>query len=106
MNARIGIDRIGSDRRRSGRHPKRNSPQDINASPRFGRGLFACRFTAFGVAYQSSPGRPDITDWPDGVVDAQITTDAKMASIILADGGPIAQKQREWMLKWQGIMLT
>jgi hypothetical protein len=59
---------------------------------------------AFCVAYPSSPGGPDITGWPDGFVDAQITTEAKMASMVFRDGGLIARKQREWMLKWQEIM--
>jgi putative spermidine/putrescine transport system substrate-binding protein len=59
---------------------------------------------AFCVAYQASPGRPDITGWPDGFVDAQITTEDKMAKMVFPDDGLIAQKQREWTLKWQEIM--
>jgi putative spermidine/putrescine transport system substrate-binding protein len=59
---------------------------------------------AFCMAYQASPGRPDVTGWPDGFADSQITTGAKMASMVFPDDGLIAQKQREWTLKWQEIM--
>jgi hypothetical protein len=34
---------------------------------------------AFCVAYRVSPERPDITGWPHGFADAQITTEATMA---------------------------
>jgi hypothetical protein len=53
------------------------------------------------VAYEASPGRSDITGWPEGFADAQITTEAKMASIVFPDDALIAQKQREWTLRWQ-----
>jgi hypothetical protein len=54
--------------------------------------------------YQASLGRPDVTGWPDGFVNAQITTKTKMEFMVFADDGLIAQKQREWTLKWQDIM--
>ncbi len=59
---------------------------------------------AFCVAYQASPGRPDVTGWPEGFADQQITTEAKMASMVFPDDSLIAQKQREWTLRWQEIM--
>jgi putative spermidine/putrescine transport system substrate-binding protein len=59
---------------------------------------------AFCVAYQASPGRPDVTGWPEGFVDRQITTEEKMASMVFPDDQMIAQKQREWTLQWQEIM--
>jgi putative spermidine/putrescine transport system substrate-binding protein len=59
---------------------------------------------AFCTAYQASPGRPDITDWPPGFADRQITTEEKMATMVFPDDQMIAQKQREWTLRWQEIM--
>lgn len=58
----------------------------------------------FCQAYFASPGRPDIAGWPQGFVDQQITTEQKMASMVFPDDQLIAQKQREWTLKWQEIM--
>ncbi len=40
---------------------------------------------AFNLAYHSSPGRPDITDWPADYVATQIVTEQKMASIDFPD---------------------
>jgi hypothetical protein len=56
------------------------------------------------LAYQASPGRPDIGDWPTGFADYQITTEAKMASMVFPDDELIAKKQRELTLQWQEIM--
>jgi putative spermidine/putrescine transport system substrate-binding protein len=62
--------------------------------------------TSFCKAYFASPGRPDLTDWPAGFAESQITTEAKMASMVFPDDGLIAQKQREWTLQWQEIMAS
>jgi putative spermidine/putrescine transport system substrate-binding protein len=59
---------------------------------------------AFCVAYQASPGRPDVTGWPEGFADKQITTEAKMAKMVFPDDSLIARKQRDWTLQWQEIM--
>ena len=59
---------------------------------------------AFCVAYQASPGRPDITGWPEGFADRQIVTEDKMAQMVFPDDQLIARKQREWTLQWQEIM--
>ena len=59
---------------------------------------------AFCLAYQASPGRPDIGDWPADFVNRQITTEAKMATMVFPDDQLIARKQREWTLQWQEIM--
>jgi len=61
---------------------------------------------AFCEAYFSSPGRPDIAGFAPSFVDEQITTEAKMASMVFPDDPLIAQKQREWTLQWQEIMST
>ena len=61
---------------------------------------------AFCEAYFASPGRPDITGFSPEFVAQQITTEAKMATMLLPDDTLIAQKQREWTLKWQEIMST
>jgi putative spermidine/putrescine transport system substrate-binding protein len=59
---------------------------------------------AFCLAYQASPGRPDMTDWPATFVEQQVTTEAKMATMVFPDDQLIARKQREWTLQWQEIM--
>ena len=59
---------------------------------------------AFCLAYQASPGRPDITGWPEEFASQQITTEEKMAKMVFPDDGLIARKQREWTLQWQEIM--
>ncbi len=59
---------------------------------------------AFNLAYHSSPGRPDITDWPADFVAEQITTEAKMAGVDFPDSAIIGSKRGEWTRKWQEIM--
>ena len=61
---------------------------------------------AFCEAYFASPGRPDITGFAPGFVEGQITTEAKMATMVFPDDQYIAQQQRDWTLKWQDIMST
>jgi putative spermidine/putrescine transport system substrate-binding protein len=61
---------------------------------------------AFCEAYYCSPGRPDVPGFSPAFVDQQITTEAKMASMVFPDDGLIAQKQREWTLRWNEIMST
>jgi putative spermidine/putrescine transport system substrate-binding protein len=58
---------------------------------------------AFCVGYFASPGRPDITDWPPGFADVQITTDAKMQALDLPDSGLIGSKRNEIVKRWQEI---
>ncbi len=60
----------------------------------------------FCEAYFASPGRPDIAGFKPEFVDSQITTEAKMATMVFPDDQYIAQKQREWTLQWQDIMST
>ncbi len=59
---------------------------------------------AFCLSYFSSPGRMDIPDWPAEYAASQITTDAKMATMLFPDEQVIAQQQRAWTLRWQEIM--
>ena len=59
---------------------------------------------AFHLAYRTSPGRPDITDWPDDYVATQLTTEAKMAAVDFPDSALIGSKRGEWTRKWQEIM--
>jgi putative spermidine/putrescine transport system substrate-binding protein len=59
---------------------------------------------AFNLAYHSSPGRPDITDWPADFAANQIVTEAKMASVDFPDSALIGSKRSEWTRKWQEIM--
>ena len=61
---------------------------------------------AFCEAYYCSPGRPDVPGFSPAFVDQQITTEAKMAGMVFPDDGLIAQKQREWTLRWNEIMST
>jgi putative spermidine/putrescine transport system substrate-binding protein len=58
----------------------------------------------FNLGYFSSPGRPDIADWPAEFKATQITTEAQMASIDFPDSEMIGKKRREWTLRWQEIM--
>jgi putative spermidine/putrescine transport system substrate-binding protein len=60
----------------------------------------------FSLGYKSSPGRPDISDWPAEFASAQITTEAQMAGIEFPDSAEIARRRRDWTLKWQEIMAT
>ncbi len=59
---------------------------------------------AFNLAYHSSPGRPDITDWPADYAAAQIVTEQKMASVDFPDSAVIGSKRGEWTRQWQEIM--
>lgn len=59
---------------------------------------------AFHIAYHSSPGRDDITDWPADFAAAQIVTEQKMASVDFPDSAVIGSKRGEWTRKWQEIM--
>lgn len=61
---------------------------------------------AFNLAYFSSPGRPDIADWPKEFAETQIVTEKQMAAIDFPDSELIGRKRREWTLKWQEIMGT
>ena len=61
---------------------------------------------AFCEAYYASPGRPDVQGFTPAFVAQQITTEAKMATMVFPDDGLIAQKQRAWTLQWQEIMST
>lgn len=61
---------------------------------------------AFSLAYKSSPGRPDISDWPAEFASAQITTEAQMRDVEFPDSAVIAQRRRDWTLRWQEIMAT
>ena len=59
---------------------------------------------AFHLAYYSSPGRPDITDWPQAYKDAQITTEAQMVATDFPDSEVIAARRRDWTRRWQEVM--
>ncbi|WP_426958661.1 extracellular solute-binding protein [Muricoccus radiodurans] len=61
---------------------------------------------AFSLSYKSSPGRPDITDWPADFASAQITTEAQMRGIEFPDSEVIARRRRDWTLRWQEVMGT
>ncbi len=58
----------------------------------------------FNLAYFSSPGRPDITDWPDAFRASQITTEERMAGVAFPDSEVIGQRRREWTRRWQEVM--
>jgi putative spermidine/putrescine transport system substrate-binding protein len=59
---------------------------------------------AFNMAYRSSPGRPDIADWPADYAATQIVTEQKMAAIDFPDSAVIGSRRGEWTRKWQEIM--
>jgi putative spermidine/putrescine transport system substrate-binding protein len=59
---------------------------------------------AFNLAYHSSPGRPDIADWPADFAATQIVTAGKMASVDFPDSAVIGSKRAEWTRQWQEIM--
>jgi putative spermidine/putrescine transport system substrate-binding protein len=59
---------------------------------------------AFHLAYHSSPGRPDITDWPADYAATQIVTEQKMAGVDFPDSAVIGSRRSEWTRKWQEIM--
>jgi putative spermidine/putrescine transport system substrate-binding protein len=59
---------------------------------------------AFNLAYHTSPGRPDITDWPADYAATQIVTEQKMASVEFPDSAVIGSKRGEWTRKWQEVM--
>lgn len=60
----------------------------------------------FHLAYFSSPGRPDIADWPAPFAATQIVTQKQMDGIDFPDSEVITAKRREWTLKWQEVMGT
>jgi putative spermidine/putrescine transport system substrate-binding protein len=59
---------------------------------------------AFCLEYFASPGRMDITDWPEDYAALQLTTDAKMQAVSFPDDALLAQQQRAWTLQWQEVM--
>jgi putative spermidine/putrescine transport system substrate-binding protein len=59
---------------------------------------------AFNLAYFSSPGRPDISDWPESFKATQITTEAQMNAIEFPDSEVIGQRRRDWTRRWQEVM--
>jgi putative spermidine/putrescine transport system substrate-binding protein len=59
---------------------------------------------AFCLDYFASPARPDITDWPAGFVETQITTQAKMDQLELPDPVVLGKQRNAWVLKWKEIM--
>ncbi|MEJ0020143.1 MAG: extracellular solute-binding protein [Acetobacteraceae bacterium] len=59
---------------------------------------------AFHQAYRTSPGRPDLGDWPPEYAATQITTEAKLASVEFPDSAFIGSKRSEWTRKWQEVM--
>jgi putative spermidine/putrescine transport system substrate-binding protein len=61
---------------------------------------------AFSLAYKSSPGRPDITDWPADFASAQITTEEQMRAIEFPDSEVLSRRRRDWTLRWQEVMGT
>lgn len=61
---------------------------------------------AFNLAYYSSPGRPDITDWPKVFAETQIVTKRQMDGVDFPDSEVITAKRREWTMKWQEVMGT
>jgi putative spermidine/putrescine transport system substrate-binding protein len=60
----------------------------------------------FCLAYFISPGRRDITDWPDAFREAQVTTEERMRSLVFPDLEYLAGQQRAWTEKWQEIMAS
>jgi putative spermidine/putrescine transport system substrate-binding protein len=61
---------------------------------------------AFHLGYFSSPGRPDISDWPKAFAETQIVTQKQMDGVDFPDSEIIAAKRREWTMKWQEVMGT
>jgi len=59
---------------------------------------------AFSLAYHSSPGRPDLGDWPADYAATQITTEEKMAGVDFPDSAVIGARRGEWTRRWQEIM--
>jgi putative spermidine/putrescine transport system substrate-binding protein len=59
---------------------------------------------AYALAYNISPGRGDITGWPEDFKKGQIVTADQMASVRLPDMTLIADQLRDWTAKWQEIM--
>ena len=58
----------------------------------------------FSLQYHSSPGRPDIADWPKDFADVQIVNEKQMSKLDFPDSELIAKHRREMTLKWQEIM--
>jgi putative spermidine/putrescine transport system substrate-binding protein len=59
---------------------------------------------AFSLAYFSSPGRGDITDWPQEFARTQIVTNDQIGKVQFPDSEVIGQRRRDWTLRWQEIM--
>lgn len=59
---------------------------------------------AFHLAYRTSPGRPDLGEWPPEYAATQIVTEEKLASVEFPDSALIGSKRSEWTRKWQEIM--
>ena len=57
----------------------------------------------FCVGYFASPARPDVTGWPEGFAETQITTEARMQSLDLPDSAVIGSRRNEWVKRWQEI---
>lgn len=60
----------------------------------------------FCTAYNCSPGRPDLTGWPAELVEQQVTTPEKMASLTFPDVDYLASQVRPWTETWQDIMAS
>lgn len=58
----------------------------------------------FSLAYYSSPGRGDITDWPKEFAATQIVTKEQMDKLEFPDADMIGAKRRDWTLRWQQVM--
>ncbi|HVL73432.1 MAG TPA: extracellular solute-binding protein [Beijerinckiaceae bacterium] len=58
----------------------------------------------FSLAYYSSPGRGDITDWPKEFAETQIVTKEQMDKLEFPDSEMIGTRRRDWTLRWQQIM--
>lgn len=59
---------------------------------------------AFSLAYFSSPGRGDLTDWPETFARTQIIRDDQIAKVQFPDSEVIGARRRDWTLKWQEVM--
>jgi putative spermidine/putrescine transport system substrate-binding protein len=59
---------------------------------------------AFSLAYHSSPGRPDIADWPKEFAASQIVRESQMAAVDFPDNEVIGRRRRDWTLRWQETM--
>ncbi len=58
----------------------------------------------FCLGYSISPGRADMSDWPESFAESQITTQEEMDAVVFPDFGAIAANRKDWSLRWQRIM--